>query len=458
MKPGSTTFLLIASVAAFSSAAHAEHVLKTGSHNRERILVPDAASGTDIVPYIQQGINDLKALGGGALVLAAGNYPFRNADKAVRIENASGIVIRGDGEATVLKQAPGTNANNWFYLLNSSGVTFENLRFQGVRTASFNGDGGYETAIQAEGNFRDLRIRSCSFKFFKSGAIRLLGAPTVSRVTNCAFDSVDNALSSVSYFGSIEVQNGKDILILDNQFSGLRHSAISLRKCESVTISGNNAAFAPALYHSQCSGVYVLDGARKCIFDGNQFSGSVHGFNLQSNAASGIALEDNVIARNIIQARYSGVNLNYTATCGGGFLQAARNSIANNSITGVLSGSTWDEVDHAIFPQFSTLTLISGNSIRKSQVGVNFQQCTQENQVLDNQIEGSNTGVVFNGSGIVSKNYVRSASVGIAADWSNYTAITDNALSGTATRLSVNLARVAHRTISNNCDLNGACD
>jgi hypothetical protein len=89
---------------------------------------------------------------------------------------------------------------------------------------------------------------------------------------------------------------------------------------------------------------------------------------------------------------------------------------------------------------------------------VNFQQCTQENQVLDNQVESSSTGILFNGTGIVSKNFVRSASIGIAADWSTYTAITDNALSGTQTRLYVHPSRVYTRTISNNCDMAGVCN
>jgi nitrous oxidase accessory protein NosD len=117
-----------------------------------------------------------------------------------------------------------------------------------------------------------------------------------------------------------------------------------------------------------------------------------------------------------------------------------------------------DSVDHAIYPQWATLTLISGNSVRQSLQGVNFQQCTKENQVLDNQIESARTGIVFNGSGIVSKNFLRGYATGIVADYSTYSAITDNVFSGTATRLSVHPSRVYHKTLSNNCDVNGNCD
>jgi hypothetical protein len=109
----------------------AEHIVKTGSHNRERIVVPDAASSSDIVPFIQQGVDALKTLGGGTLVLAAGQYDIRSYDKAIRIYDASGITIRGDGNGSYIKQAAGTNANNFFHIKNSSGITFENIRFEG---------------------------------------------------------------------------------------------------------------------------------------------------------------------------------------------------------------------------------------------------------------------------------------------------------------------------------------
>jgi hypothetical protein len=458
----SASISMLAAVLTLVPFARAAHVLKYGSHSRELIVVPDPYSSSDITPYIQQGVNILKAAKGGTLVLSAGTYLIGDKDIAIRIDSASGILIRGDGDATVLKQMqmPRTNARYFFYLRKSSGITFENLRFEGVRVTGVDGDGGTETAIQAVDSYRDLRIRSCSFKFFKTGAIRLRGFPTQSRITNCAFESVDNAVDNLNYFGAIEVESGKDILILDNHFSGQRHSAIFLRRCESITVSGNDAVFDATGYHPQCSGIYVLDGAQKCIFNGNQFSNPVHGLNLQSRASTGIPIEDNIIGRNIIQARYSGINLNYTAVCdiGTPFLAASRNSITNNSISGVPTGTDVDSVDHAIYPQWATLTLISGNSVRQSLQGVNFQQCTKENQVLDNQIESARTGIVFNGSGIVSKNFLRGYATGIVADYSTYSAITDNVFSGTATRLSVHPSRVYHKTLSNNCDVNGNCD
>jgi hypothetical protein len=458
MKLKSTAFSMGLICTALMQPSMAAHIVKVGSHNRERIVVPDATDNSNIVPFVQQGINTLISLGGGTLVLAAGQYNIGNYNKAIQIYDASGIIIRGDGNGTYIKQAANTLAANFFHVQNSTGITFENIRFEGLQLSNVNGDSQYETAIQTDGTSREIRVRACSFKYFKSGAIRLMGTPSQARISGNVFNGVDNALNSVSYFGAIDIANGKDILIQDNQFSDLRHAAIFLRKCESVTVSGNGATFSLTSYHSQSSGVYVLDGVRKSVFSGNQFTNPVHGFNLQSASATGIALEDNIISKNVIQARYSGVNLNFTATCSGAFLSSARNSINGNSISGVWSGSAWDEVDHAIFSQLASLTLISGNVVRKSLVGVNFQQCTQENQVLDNQIESSSNGINFNGTGIVSKNFVRGAATGISADWSTYTAITDNALSNTTTRLNVHPSRVYTRTISNNCDMAGACN
>jgi hypothetical protein len=250
----SASISMLAAVLTLVPFARAAHVLKYGSHSRELIVVPDPYSSSDITPYIQQGVNILKAAKGGTLVLSAGTYLIGDKDIAIRIDSASGILIRGDGDATVLKQMqmPRTNARYFFYLRKSSGITFENLRFEGVRVTGVDGDGGTETAIQAVDSYRDLRIRSCSFKFFKTGAIRLRGFPTQSRITNCAFESVDNAVDNLNYFGAIEVESGKDILILDNHFSGQRHSAIFLRRCESITVSGNDAVFDATGYHPQC--------------------------------------------------------------------------------------------------------------------------------------------------------------------------------------------------------------
>ena len=181
---------------------------------------------------------------------------------------------------------------------------------------------------------------------------------------------------------------------------------------------------------------------------------------MKSGTAAGTEIEDNIISKNSIQARFDGINLNFTATCGT-YQTASRNILSGNIISGVLDANgVWDLVDHAIYPQKSTLTQITGNVIRRSINGVNFQQCPQENTVLDNQVEATGTGIIFNGSGIASKNMIQGATTGISADWSTYTALTDNmfSLPSTSRRYYLEPSRVYHSTIRNNCDIGGNCE
>jgi parallel beta helix pectate lyase-like protein len=424
-------FLSIIGLQCASFGAHQKFVVNS-LNKREIVIVPDSTL-LNVKQNIQEAVDSLKKYGGGTVYLSAGVYKIENVQNAISVVNAKNIVFRGDGAATEFRamNTSGDGADAIFYLNNSTNIKFVNIYFKGLvlPQSAWGNNSSYHGALQINGSSY-IDVTGCHFTGFYTGGIIMQSVTTNSNILNCTFDGVDYKLSG-DYGAVMLGSNSKHITISQNHFKNVRFSAISGYSSTEVIITENEAQFDPLSSYSM--GIYFPHGIQNSIISNNRFLNPANEGIVISEidqGASGIAINYNTISGNVILAKYAGININLlTGVCAE--VPANFNTISNN----IIYGSSIDKVDHGVFLSNTHFTNVSNNIVVNAAIAIDLNNCPSHTSVTGNQIDESDNGIRFFGSGTVIGNIINNTASGISYGYISNATIQHNVFTNVLTPL-----------------------
>ncbi|WP_187274303.1 right-handed parallel beta-helix repeat-containing protein [Paenibacillus sp. N3.4] len=240
------TFLTGSSAQAASASTTIYNVKEFGARGNSRY-------DQDDTPFIQNAI-DSAAQTGGIVFIPAGMYFLQTP-----LRLSSNITLMGSGSNSILHAAM-----NKISVLNGSAVNqvhIHRLSFQGLGSFASNSMPLIECGISLT-KATNIRITDCLFSMIDNGVKSIDSSGVV--VDNCFFDGIIGALDYDNQGYGIWCNNGNDHTLVNNRFTMMYQSCITLLNGSSHAIIANNH-----IQKSYQSGIDLSSGAKEepCQFN-----------------------------------------------------------------------------------------------------------------------------------------------------------------------------------------------
>lgn len=176
---------------------------------------------------------------GGVVVVDPGDTVTQT---QTRLDPGSNIAIIGNGPSSVIKWVKSSaTASQLFYVENDSNLIFQNLKFFGDTTDTYDSEHDHQIAIIGSKN---VIITGCIFELSSGDNIYMDTAENII-ITDCIFKIMPRYASGSWQSGrnNIAIVNGKNIIISNCKFSGGNPACIDLEpnagdSVRAVTITG----------------------------------------------------------------------------------------------------------------------------------------------------------------------------------------------------------------------------
>lgn len=194
------------------------------------------------------------------------------------IVGGENIIIRGVSPATEIRA--GYSQPAFLEVKDSKNIQVEDISFFGTNLVLSGGQYGDAATVAHRamhiesdtGLSANISVRNCRFYGFKTGGIVIGPRVENALIEGNIFNDVDHkACSSCANNGAIHIDRSKNISIIDNNYSSLYFSAVSLFASESILIDKDTAFF--DLMSNYTVGVNCVGGLKAGTVKNSYYSG-----------------------------------------------------------------------------------------------------------------------------------------------------------------------------------------